>query len=78
MLATSESVVCEIGEADKCRASDSSNDDDLCNLAAKIVTFNGAKASASRTLKEFDGESKKFEQRFWTTCSTSKNLERGT
>ena len=51
MFAAPESIIREVAKADKSASSDSSDDDDLCNLAAKIVTLNGAKASTSSAVK---------------------------
>ena len=78
MFTAAQSVVCEVAKTDEGASSNSSNDDDLSNLAAKIVAFNGAKFSSSRSPKEVNCESEQFEQRLWTRCSTSKNPERGT
>ena len=78
MLASSESVVREVTEADKGASPDSSDDDDLSNLTAKIVAFNGAKFSSRCCLKEFNCKLEEINERFWTTCTTSESLECGT
>jgi hypothetical protein len=78
VLASSDAVICEVTEADEGASSDSSDNDDLSNLAAKIVAFNGRKFSSSRSSKEFNCELEKIDERFRTTCTASESLERGT
>jgi hypothetical protein len=78
VLATSESVVCEVTEADEGASPDSSDDDDLSNLAAKIVALNGAKFSSRCCLKEFNCKFEEINERFWTTCTTSESFKCGT
>jgi hypothetical protein len=78
MLASSESVVCEVAETDESASSDPSDDDDLSNLAAKIVAFNGRKASSRSSLKEFNCELEEIDERLRTTCTASESLECGT
>jgi hypothetical protein len=47
VLASSDAVIGEVTEADEGASSDSSDNDDLSNLAAKIVALNGRKFSSS-------------------------------
>ena len=77
MFASSDSVVCEVTEADEGASPDPSDDDDLSDLTAKIVALNGRKAASRCSLKEFDCELEEIDERFRATCTTSESLERG-
>ena len=50
---------------------DPADNNDLCNLTAEIMTFDGAKFASSSFAKDLNGELKQVDKRFWTTCSTS-------
>jgi len=78
VLTSPDAVICEVTEADEGASPDSSDNDDLGNLTAKIVAFNGRKAASSCSLKELDCELEKIDERFRTTCTTSESLEWGT
>ena len=75
VLGSPHTIIGEIGQADQCAATNTSNHNDVGNLADQVMALDRGELAAHCAFEGINGELEEVDQRLGTTCAATKYFE---